>query len=402
MLCCRAPTSSANGKHNKSRTERLSHSLLCPEGRCGGFIALDPLLRLLEGGHRWSGHRCAIWLPLLVLLFLLRPVAWASTIGRDVEGLLTSNANAVQTCLCEQILTHGAVLSILDAHLPIQTLLARVDVLNQGGEGLRAVDLQIAEVTIVNILAILQVDSRWRHELVVFQPNLHAICDENCISIQLQHPISILILTSFSDLLPDLSEHASVDPRSRGLPLSKVPIALHVCHHCCHHSASHFDADIAENCRVIALEDAKVLRLLVLEDLQLVAWLARAGFLRVDGEAIHCLAHRDGILQDRVHYALRLCAGLSCARGTILQALCLSWLCGEAVVTDYITAPCCEAILIHLRACLPLWHGNDLRELLQVLTCVGLHGGPSGREVFPGPTTCTEQAHSSRSTEDFA
>merc|ERR1712018_579984 len=201
-----------------SKGPRQSLGLLCPEGSCGGFIALDPLLCLLEGVHRRSGCRCAIWLPLLVLLFLLRPVAWASTISRDVEGLLTSNAHAVQTCLCEEILTHRAVLSILDAHLPIQSLLAGVDVLNQGGEGLCAVDLQIAEVTIVNILAILQVDSRWRHELVVFQPNLHAICNENCISIQLHHPISILILTSFSNLLPDLSEHASVDPRSWDLP----------------------------------------------------------------------------------------------------------------------------------------------------------------------------------------
>merc|ERR1712241_192338 len=188
--------------------------MLCPVGGCGGFVALDPLLCFLEGVHRWSDCPCAIWLPLLVLLFLLRPIGWASTIGRDVKGLLTSDADAVQTCLCEQVLTHGAVLSILDAHLPIQSLLARVDVLNQGGEGLSAVDFQIAKVTIVNLLAILQVDSSWRHELVLFQPNPHAICNEDSISIHLHHPISVLILTSFSDLLPDLSEHASVNPCS--------------------------------------------------------------------------------------------------------------------------------------------------------------------------------------------
>jgi len=89
--------------------------------------------------------------------------------------------------VCEQILTHGAVLSILDAHLPIQSLLEQIDVLNQGGEDLCCEDLHIAEVTVVNVLAILQADSRWRHELVVFQPNLHAICNEHSISIQLQH-----------------------------------------------------------------------------------------------------------------------------------------------------------------------------------------------------------------------
>merc|ERR1719422_2355767 len=111
----------------------------------------------LEGAHRRNGHRCAIWLPLLVLLSLLRSVTWASTMRGDFEGLLTSNADAVQTCLCEEIFIHGAVLPILDAHLPIQSLLAGADVLNQCGEGLRAVALQIAKVTIVDILAILQV-----------------------------------------------------------------------------------------------------------------------------------------------------------------------------------------------------------------------------------------------------
>merc|ERR1719367_2379374 len=109
------------GRRGK-KGQRDSRVHLCPEGGCGGFIALDPLLCLLEGVHRWSGCPCAVWLPLLVLLFLLRPVGWASTICRDVEGLLTSNADAVQTCLREQILTHGAILPILDAHLPIQSL----------------------------------------------------------------------------------------------------------------------------------------------------------------------------------------------------------------------------------------------------------------------------------------
>merc|ERR1712026_270875 len=70
---------------SKGPKQNLGH--LCPEGGCGGFIALDPLLCLLEGVHRWSGRICAIWLPLLVLLFRLRPVCWASTISCDVEGL---------------------------------------------------------------------------------------------------------------------------------------------------------------------------------------------------------------------------------------------------------------------------------------------------------------------------
>ena len=96
--------------------------------------------------------------------FLLWPVGWASTICCDVEGLLTSDTDAVQTCLLEQVLIHEAVLSILDAHLPIDGGLACVDVPEHCGEGLTTVHLQIAEVTVINILATLQVDSSWRYE----------------------------------------------------------------------------------------------------------------------------------------------------------------------------------------------------------------------------------------------
>ena len=47
------------------------------------------------------------------------------------------NANAVKAALCEQVLTHGAVLCILDANLPIESLLAGGG--GRGGGGGRVV-----------------------------------------------------------------------------------------------------------------------------------------------------------------------------------------------------------------------------------------------------------------------
>ena len=37
-----------------------------------------------------------------------------------------------------------------------------------------------------------------------------------------------------------------------------------------------------------------------------------------------------------------------------------------------------------------LWLGNDLSEILQVVTCMGMHGGSLDREVFSSPTACAD------------
>ena len=51
-----------------------------------------------------------------------------------------------------------------------------------------------------------------------------------------------------------------------------------------------------------------------------------------------------GRMQDWVHDALWMCAGLMHARSAILQTSCLSWLRGEAFVVDDVKRSCSEEV----------------------------------------------------------
>ena len=62
-------------------------------------------------GHVKHGSDRLFWQGSLGMhLKCLWPVSWAGAFCRDVEDILALHADAVQTCLREQILTNGAVL----------------------------------------------------------------------------------------------------------------------------------------------------------------------------------------------------------------------------------------------------------------------------------------------------
>ena len=86
----------------------------------------------------------------------------------------------------EQVLTHEVVLSILDARIPIESLLACVTVVDQRGEDLATVNFQVAEVTIVNILC----NSPSRFQLVARARFAYARLSCDLIRGSQQHPTS--------------------------------------------------------------------------------------------------------------------------------------------------------------------------------------------------------------------
>merc|ERR1739846_294364 len=104
----------------------------------------------------------------------------------------------VQAGLCEQVLAHGAVLSFLDADLPINLacLLACVHVLKQGGEGDSTEYLEVAEIAVIHEFAVLQVDATGWHALSL-HPSHQTTWNKNCICIHLGDPICRLILALY-------------------------------------------------------------------------------------------------------------------------------------------------------------------------------------------------------------
>merc|ERR1712050_190693 len=88
--------------------------------QCHGRVeALEVVFRLLVWVHRRSLHS-AIRVPLLVLLLVSWSLRFACPISGDIEGLDLVDTVRAHADLGEEVLTHGTVLAILDAHLPVQ------------------------------------------------------------------------------------------------------------------------------------------------------------------------------------------------------------------------------------------------------------------------------------------
>mmetsp|Transcript_47323 Transcript_47323/g.146531 ORF Transcript_47323/g.146531 Transcript_47323/m.146531 type:complete len:238 (-) Transcript_47323:570-1283(-) len=196
--------------------------------------ALGVLVRVpdrVNGGRVGSG---AIRMPPHGLLLIQGLLRLAQAIRRDVEGILLGNAVLLHADLSEQVLTHGAILALLDADLPVghRRLLAGLNVGEQDAEGGLGEDLQAAEEAVVHPGAVLQEGALRRHRQKM-DARHKLLREEDRIRIGLDSPVEAGVHPSCLDGLPSLVEDASVDPLARELPLGELPVAVDILHLVC-------------------------------------------------------------------------------------------------------------------------------------------------------------------------
>mmetsp|Transcript_50450 Transcript_50450/g.161489 ORF Transcript_50450/g.161489 Transcript_50450/m.161489 type:complete len:317 (+) Transcript_50450:196-1146(+) len=248
--------------------------------------ALGVLVRVpdrVNGGRVGSG---AIRMPPHGLLLIQGLLRLAQAIRRDVEGILLGNAVLLHADLSEQVLTHGAILALLDADLPVghRRLLAGLNVGEQDAEGGLGEDLQAAEEAEVHLGAVLQEGTLRRHGHQLDARD-QLVDEEDRISIGLDRPVVAGVHAGLLDGLPRLVEDAGVDVLAGELPLRELPVAIRI-HELLGREAAEAGHDIGVDLVGIAGEDAGLLRVRNGQQLLVVALLGRTVVLHVHGEAV--------------------------------------------------------------------------------------------------------------------
>merc|ERR1711963_1054673 len=134
-------------------TNHLANSPLC------GLQALEVIIRLHERVHCRCLSQCAIRSPLFVLLLAFWPESFAHRVCGEVPNTHLVHAMHVHAPLHEEILPPSLHARIFFLTLPVQGLGAVLNVRQEGAEALMADDFQVAEESIVHVLAILEIDT---------------------------------------------------------------------------------------------------------------------------------------------------------------------------------------------------------------------------------------------------
>merc|ERR1712127_965155 len=88
----------------------------------GCFLpALEVSSRLLVWVDGRGRSACTCWKVLLVLLLAFWAIIWACSICGQLKHLLLAHTLQVHALLSKQVLTHGAVLAMVDTNFPWQT-----------------------------------------------------------------------------------------------------------------------------------------------------------------------------------------------------------------------------------------------------------------------------------------
>merc|ERR1719195_1058302 len=102
----------------------------------------------------------------LFFFFALWTVSRASSIRADIKVFNLFDTMLVHAHLCKKVLAHWTPLAILDAKLPIDARITIFSLPHQCTPRLFGKDLEVSEIAIVHVLAVLIVEALIWHVLV--------------------------------------------------------------------------------------------------------------------------------------------------------------------------------------------------------------------------------------------
>merc|ERR1719491_1041759 len=336
--------------------------------------ALEVLRWFLEGMCCCRGElRTVFRMPLRIFLLRFRPVSRTSSIRRHIKGLDLVHIMMVHAPLCEDILapcTKLPIATVVGARCKL--FMAILQVFRQDLCGRVAYDLEVSKEPILDIRAILVVETVWRVSRLAAQPIPQALRDEDRISIKLHGVICRLPLAYLADLDPHLVEGRPIDPCTCPLAPDLVELAKSVLDLDAHipcRTQGH--RHIGKHVPLVTRKDTGPILVLLLQQVELKARLGEVPcVLGVHGEAIQLLPERSfqrhRVRCDNVTSETFLAC---CACLVALRPPC--HLC-EALAPRDLAAPCAVAILPGLGAGREA--GFDDNPLLLALHTIELRG----------------------------